>query len=50
MSASGRPTPVIPGFRLQQDPLTDEWIGTSRSGFVIRGWSQGELEAARRAL
>lgn len=42
--------PVVPGFTLKQDPLTDEWIATSPSGFVIRGWSQRELIEARWAL
>lgn len=44
------PTPLVPGFRLQRDPLTDEWIATSPSGFVIRGWTQRDLEANRWAL
>lgn len=46
-----RPVPVIPGFAVQEDPLTREWIAVSASGkFKIRGRSQWELESRRWAL
>lgn len=42
--------PTVPGFRFERDPLTDEWVGTSPSGFVIRGWTQRDLFEARWVL
>jgi hypothetical protein len=46
-----RPVPVIPGFTVQEDPLTKEWVAVSASGkYKIRGRSQRELESQRWAL
>jgi hypothetical protein len=43
--------PDLPGFSVEKDPLTDEWIATSDSGrFKIRGRNQAELNARRWAL
>jgi hypothetical protein len=43
--------PVIPGFTVERDPLTGEWIATSASGrYRIRGRTQHELEDKRWAL
>jgi hypothetical protein len=40
--------PVVEGFTVEQDPLTDEWVAMSPSGaYKLRGRSQSELEAAR---
>ncbi|MCO5972671.1 hypothetical protein [Actinoallomurus soli] len=46
-----RPVPVIPGFTVQEDPLTREWVAVSASGrYKIRGRGQRELEQQRWAL
>jgi hypothetical protein len=43
--------PVMEGFRVERDPLTDEWVATSPSAtYKIRGRSQAELNAARWEL
>lgn len=42
--------PIVPGFRLERDPLTRQWIATSPSGYKIRGWTQRELDDARWGL
>lgn len=40
--------PVVPGYTVQRDPLTDEWVATSASGMhKLRGRSLSELEGAR---
>jgi hypothetical protein len=43
--------PLVEGFRVERDPLTDEWIATSASGnYKIRGWTQQDLIDARWRL
>ncbi|WP_433172440.1 hypothetical protein [Actinoallomurus sp. CA-150999] len=43
--------PMIPGFTVQEDPLTGEWVAVSASGkYKIRGRTQRELEERRWVL
>lgn len=40
--------PLMDGYVLERDPLTDEWIATSSSGtYKFRGRHRADLEAAR---
>ena len=44
------PRPVVRGFTVEWDPIQQEWLARSPSGYQVRGRTQHELNRHRWAL